>query len=57
METVHAIVLFVLGVGAAILAYFAWHQIFAPEDSSQTIIDTSKVIPFNVARPGIARQA
>jgi hypothetical protein len=48
MEAIQAIVLFVLGVGAAFLAYFAWHHVqFGMERPSNA----------TAAAPGIAMQA
>jgi hypothetical protein len=34
MEAIQAIILFVLGIGAAFLAYFAWHHTGIPQSTA-----------------------
>jgi hypothetical protein len=45
---IQALVLFVLGVGAAFLAYFAWHNV---------AIGSAPIVAAAPASPGIAGQA
>ncbi len=52
MEAIQAIVLFVLGVGAAFLAYFAWQHV------SLTVVDSSQSMTgFVNGSPAISTQA
>lgn len=44
MEVVQAVILFVLGVGAALLVYFTWQHV-VPNSASGTLQAT--VIPIN----------
>lgn len=61
MEIVQAIVLFVLGVGAAFLAYFAWQG--TNNDLASAPLSTGLTVTNNMSTPvpnlspGIAAQA
>lgn len=57
MEFVQAVILFALGVGAAFLAYFAWHHV---DLSTSTMISTNgAVIPTTLPShlPSIVNQS
>ena len=51
MDMIQAIVLFVLGVGAALLAYFAWHHIQLGQGAT---VSSASSMPQ--ASPAIAMQ-